>query len=163
MSPQTVSLDAKATRVVRVPLRLARSGDSIWGQPYEVPYPIILETEFGGKRSQVGFYVVTYPSLLVWRFNHEVGSCDVGGNLFVYGSGEFRFSAWAFNNDLVVHRQVMIWGGFDGKELINMVFTAHPNETSTNSYGFHRQYYEDNFTGLQQRGLTLTIKVRYPA
>jgi hypothetical protein len=128
-----------------------------------VPYPIILETEFGGKRSQVGFYVVTYPSLLVWRFNHEVGSCDVGGNLFVYGSGEFRFSAWAFNNDLVVHRQVMIWGGFDGKELINMVFTAHPNETSTNSYGFHRQYYEDNFTGLQHRGLTLTIKVRYPA
>ena len=44
-----------------------------------------------------------------------------------------------------------------------MVLIAPGGEAGYKSYGFHRQYYEDNYTGLMHRGLALHIKVRYPA
>jgi hypothetical protein len=164
MSERAISLGAKETRVVRPHLRLDRMDhQGIWYSQFEVPHPIILEVQFGERKSQVGFYAVVYPMYLYWGFDHDVGSCDIAGHLIVFGSGNFRFFAQASNSDLVVHREVSFSGGFDGLDLINMVIIAAPNDSTTNSYGFHRQYYEDNYTGLIHRGLTLKIKVRYPA
>jgi hypothetical protein len=158
-----VSLAAQETRTVRIGFKMDRMG-GIWLEPHEVPHPIRLRCQFGQQVSYVDFYVLLYKGYHKWKTGKmEVGSCDIWASLYLGSSGNFKFSAYGFNSDLIYDRQVLFNGRFDGIRYVNAAVTAPSgNELFSTSYGFHRQVFEDQYLSLIKKQFILQVKVRHP-
>ena len=161
MSPVNFQAAKGATTQVKVPLKLKAGQDGIWAQ-HEMPHPIKLQVDLGGKSYFVDFYVMVYEGFHHWYYNGDVGSCSVSTNLFLGSSGRFNFSAQGYNEDLLAYRTISFRGSLGGIDFINAAKVADANDAFFLNYGWESSALKQRYTELIHQPFALSISVKRP-
>ncbi|HET9837183.1 MAG TPA: hypothetical protein VFR84_03045, partial [Candidatus Angelobacter sp.] len=101
-----------------------------------------------------------FPGFHTWSTTGTCGSVDFAADLYVESTGNFRFGASGYNNNLVVGWDILFDGRFDGVQYVNVGTVVDRDSSFGTSYGFYRPEYKSNYLEFLKKTLHMHVETR---
>ncbi len=133
------------TRHATLVFNIDRESPFYFAMTTETPIPIGAKFIHGNKSETVGLAMTCYKGVHEWTYDGSAGSVDFKTDFYLFSTGDFHFSIWGQNKNIVFGYDVQARGGFGAQEYVNIALSVDSDDSFSKSFGFNVAALKSNY------------------